>query len=530
MVADGVTWEILDRDLWALYDSLANDRPMPAKSALEFADLVAWEQELTSAASFASDVAFWRKRLDGAEPVGALAQHGLAGDAPFHFHRALTTSEMADLGRQSRALRVSGAGLLTTVYARALAAWSGQPDVCIQCPTDLRLWYPELGPTTGMLLRSVLMRVRAAPESTLAESCASTSAALIDVAVHGNVPLDVILETPVPTSHPLARALVILFQPERMQFLAAQQEGKTGEHAPLSFEDIELPQTEGPRASVVAVITYGDGDSWIHLTGAPGIFDRTKFDGFVGFFERALDEALAIRTTTPPAPPSTPEQRALAALDFRDHFDDRLRVIDQIDRFDETFGLDTSRPVEPWEVAEADEQVIANNARYSPTPVRTIRCALDASTVVPDSGSFVDFGCGKGRVLLVASEYSFRKIIGVEFSRELADTAQQNIDRFRSDRQKCRDLEVRCVDAREFSIPDDGVLFYFYEPFSEAIAEEVFANIVTSARRNPRKMELVLVGKVLDPLAERLPYLTLVRSAVSPDDPWYNARIYSVKP
>ena len=40
---------------------------------------------------------------------------------------------------------------------------------------------------------------------------------------------------------------------------------------------------------------------------------------------------------------------------------------------------------------------------------------------------FVDFGCGKGRVLLIASQYKFNKIIGIEFSPELVDIARSNV-------------------------------------------------------------------------------------------------------
>ena len=40
---------------------------------------------------------------------------------------------------------------------------------------------------------------------------------------------------------------------------------------------------------------------------------------------------------------------------------------------------------------------------------------------------FVEVGCGKGRVLLIASRYNFNKIIGIEFSPELVDIARSNV-------------------------------------------------------------------------------------------------------
>jgi len=51
------------------------------------------------------------------------------------------------------------------------------------------------------------------------------------------------------------------------------------------------------------------------------------------------------------------------------------------------------------------------------------------------SHSFVDYGSGKGRVLLVASDYAFKKIVGVEFSKVLNDVAVANIATYRSSKQ-----------------------------------------------------------------------------------------------
>ena len=43
-----------------------------------------------------------------------------------------------------------------------------------------------------------------------------------------------------------------------------------------------------------------------------------------------------------------------------------------------------------------------------------------------DRFTFVDFGAGKGRVLMMACEYPFKQVIGVELSRKLHATASRN--------------------------------------------------------------------------------------------------------
>ena len=220
-------------------------------------------------------------------------------------------------------------------------------------------------------------------------------------------------------------------------------------------------------------------------------------------------------------------QRALKRLEFQERFDARLAAIDEADRFDATFGVETSQPVEQWEVEEADDAALQNNSRYSPTPVRTIRQVIAASPLKYEDVSFVDLGSGKGRVMLVASDFPFKKIIGVEFASSLCEVANQNIARYKSADQRCQTFEVVCQGVEQFAIPDDAGVFYFYEPFQKVIAEKVFDNIEASIRRNPRQVVLAFVGKLLDPVVQARGTWKVASTLASPDDPWYDARLYS---
>lgn len=219
---------------------------------------------------------------------------------------------------------------------------------------------------------------------------------------------------------------------------------------------------------------------------------------------------------------------ALEKLEFQERFDARLAAIDELERFDAKHGVETSVPMEGWEMEEASDATLENNSRYSPTPVRTIRQVIAASPVPHGDMSFVDFGCGKGRVMLVASDFPFKKIIGVEFSGSLCETARNNFSRYKSDAQRCHDFEVHCQDVSEFAIPDEAGFFYFYEPFTAQIAEKVLDNIEASIARHPRRAILSFVGKALNSLLERRPFWKQVGATLpSPDDPWYDARLYS---
>ena len=93
--------------------------------------------------------------------------------------------------------------------------------------------------------------------------------------------------------------------------------------------------------------------------------------------------------------------------------------------------------------------------------------------------SFIDLGSGKGRALLMASEYPFQKIIGVEFLPGLNRVAQQNIARY----PQIASLEM---DARDFEFPSSPLVVYLFNPFPEPVFASVLANLEDSWLENPR--------------------------------------------
>jgi predicted RNA methylase len=116
---------------------------------------------------------------------------------------------------------------------------------------------------------------------------------------------------------------------------------------------------------------------------------------------------------------------------------------------------------------------------------------------VPDPGgcTFVDFGAGKGRALLLASEYAFKRIIGIEFARELHEIAQQNIVRYRSRTQKCRSLEIINADAADFEVPAGPLVLFFYNPFGTTVMARVMENLERAMASERRDVWILCVGR-----------------------------------
>lgn len=100
--------------------------------------------------------------------------------------------------------------------------------------------------------------------------------------------------------------------------------------------------------------------------------------------------------------------------------------------------------------------------------------------------TFVDLGSGKGRTLLMASDYPFRKIVGIELLQNLHQIAQKNLEQYQSSSQKCFSLESICADATTFPIPEGPLILYLFNPFPESGLRRTIAKIDQDLSRTPR--------------------------------------------
>ncbi len=156
--------------------------------------------------------------------------------------------------------------------------------------------------------------------------------------------------------------------------------------------------------------------------------------------------------------------------------------------FDKRHGTDTSGFAELGELDIASSNK-RHGQRYQPSPVFSLRRLLRRLGIQHAGTSFVDYGSGKGRTLLIAGDFPFRRVLGVEFSEALHRQAEQNIARY----APARAAEVRSVhaDATQFELPDGDLVLYFFNPFTKPVLDMVLANIVASAAALPRRIVLI---------------------------------------
>ncbi|MFZ0769824.1 MAG: class I SAM-dependent methyltransferase [Candidatus Sulfotelmatobacter sp.] len=111
---------------------------------------------------------------------------------------------------------------------------------------------------------------------------------------------------------------------------------------------------------------------------------------------------------------------------------------------------------------------------------------------------FIDLGSGKGRTLLMASDYPFRRIVGVELLASLNGAALDNLSKYRSEAQKCFAIESICGDAAEFSFPVEPIVLFLFNPFPESGLRRVIANLEQSLRQHPRKIYVLYHNPLLE--------------------------------
>jgi SAM-dependent methyltransferase len=152
--------------------------------------------------------------------------------------------------------------------------------------------------------------------------------------------------------------------------------------------------------------------------------------------------------------------------------------------FDLRYGTDTVSFAELDTLTVSSEHV-GDGTPYQPTRLRLVRQVLSSLDIAPGS-AFVDFGCGKGRVLLLAADYGFRRITGVDFAKELCAIARDNVARYRRKTSIQADIRIVEGDAVEYEIRDDENVFFMSNPFSAALVEKVTKTIVRSLRSRNR--------------------------------------------
>ena len=198
----------------------------------------------------------------------------------------------------------------------------------------------------------------------------------------------------------------------------------------------------------------------------------------------------------------------------------RSYIEERFEAFDARFGTDTSAPV-----FERDQKTSVHF--YVPTTASIIYEILNSISLQPNKYVFVDMGSGKGRALLVASEFPFAKIVGIELSESLHRIAQENVNRYKPASQQCAAFDLRCMDALEYSYEDAPLVLFLFDPFGRDILQRIIANLEASLKARPRDAYVVYVYPQYEDLLKNSSVLQRVTVGGLNWRPWSQYVVYA---
>ena len=148
---------------------------------------------------------------------------------------------------------------------------------------------------------------------------------------------------------------------------------------------------------------------------------------------------------------------------------------------------------------------------YQPTDADLFREMMASLPIDFSQFTFIDLGSGKGRTLLMASEYAFRKIMGVELMAGLHQIALENLSAYKSDSQKCFAIEAICGDAADFPFPDEALVLYLFNPLPESSLKRLLARLEESLKAYPRPLYVLYHNPLLEGVVSESTGLTKVQ-------------------
>lgn len=132
--------------------------------------------------------------------------------------------------------------------------------------------------------------------------------------------------------------------------------------------------------------------------------------------------------------------------------------------------------------------------RYETTPAEAISGPLERLDIAYADFAFVDLGCGKGKPLLIAARYPFRRLIGVDVSPVCIDVARRNVAIYGPDNIDSDRIELMTIDVQDFAFPDSPMVIYMFNPFPKKVLRRVLANLEASLAQSPRPAALIYVN------------------------------------
>jgi len=180
------------------------------------------------------------------------------------------------------------------------------------------------------------------------------------------------------------------------------------------------------------------------------------------------------------------------------------KQLNPVHPFDAEHGTDTNGLIAAEDLRDGRRRRNIHNTGFYATAPSMFHQAFAKIDIDFERFTFIDLGAGKGRILLLASNFPFERVLGVEFVPELQAIAQRNISVYQPVTRQCGDVQCILSDVQDFSFPPVPLVIFMWHPFVGPVFERVMTNLDESLRKEPREVYLVYLKPDFEHLVERV--------------------------
>jgi len=127
-----------------------------------------------------------------------------------------------------------------------------------------------------------------------------------------------------------------------------------------------------------------------------------------------------------------------------------------------------------------------------------------------NEATYVDIGAGKARMLILAAERGFKKVLGIEYVPSLAQTGVENCE---IALKEMPDVEWanEAIDGTTMKYPDTDLLVFVNNSFDRPMFDDWLNNLLADLKENPREMILIYNHSICSHVLDQTPELERVK-------------------
>jgi amino acid adenylation domain-containing protein/thioester reductase-like protein len=279
IIIDGRSLQIVTDDLITLYRS-----PIPAPIDVTYEEFVASQRSGIDDEAAAEHVEYWRKELDGFEPLRLPTDRPRSADPGFasdHVYFELPAELTATLSAFALRNRCALSSVMAAVFQALMSRQSGQEDVTIGtvlAGRDDRRFADVL----GFFVNTVVLRTHITPSTSFRQLLKMAHAKVVEAYAHQRAPFDQVVAEVQPEREPGRNAI----------FDAVVVHN--GELAPLGESEISPVPWAGvnTRFDLELVTHVQDGKLYGTLTFRSSLFHRSTIRRLAGRFVRLVEQGV----------------------------------------------------------------------------------------------------------------------------------------------------------------------------------------------------------------------------------------------